>query len=390
VIAHEFGHQWFGNLVTMRWWNDLWLNEGFASFVENIGVSAFRPDWKIWEQVVTSQREPAFDVDSLVTSHPIASNVSNPIEIFQLFDAISYDKGSSVLRMLSAYLDNIELGMFQDGLRLYLNVNKYGNAETQDLWNAIAEVSHRPIPTIMDSWVNQAGYPYVTLTATTGGYIATQKRFFSDEPANPPPAQVWFVPLMVQYEGEVFPREYSLNFTESSPVIPYTGESAILVDPGQTSFFRTLYPDVLLTKLFGSSLMKAADLAGILCDQFAFIQAGIIPAPEVFPTLDAVNRRHSRDLVVWQAAAGGLGHMRSLLLNDPVYPPFESYVQSLVTDVVSYVGWDVQASDSHLDKLLRPTVLSFGYSFGYPPVLSMALNIFTQYRSTMLTDTAFL
>ena len=163
VIAHELAHQWFGNLVTMEWWTHLWLNEGFASWIEYLAVDHLFPEWEIWTQFVFSDFGRALSLDSLRHSHPIEVEVRHPSEISEIFDAISYSKGASVIRMLASYVGEDD---FRRGLQVYLRRHQYGNASTEDLWQALAEESGKPVKAVMDTWTKQSGYPVLSVSAS--------------------------------------------------------------------------------------------------------------------------------------------------------------------------------------------------------------------------------
>ena len=191
VVAHEMAHMWFGDLVTMEWWDDLWLNESFASWMGTKSVDWLFPEWEMWTQFVNMDTNRALSLDGLKNSHPIEQEVKNPAEVSQLFDAISYSKGGSVLRMLENFLGP---ETFQGGLYRYLKANEYGNARTQDLWAALEEESGLPVTSIMDSWVKQTGYPVLQVQADRRGtevqLSVSQERFvydrlLGDEEQNP-------------------------------------------------------------------------------------------------------------------------------------------------------------------------------------------------------------
>ena len=158
IIAHEIAHMWFGNLVTMAWWNDLWLNEGFASWIEYKAVDHLFPEWDMWTQFIFSDTGPAMSLDGLKNTHPIEAVVKTPNEINELFDAISYSKGAAIIRMLEQFLGE---ETFRRGLVHYLSTHQYGNARTEDLWASLAQVSGKPVKEIMDTWTKQPGYPVV-------------------------------------------------------------------------------------------------------------------------------------------------------------------------------------------------------------------------------------
>src|SRR5262249_21108656 len=210
VIAHELAHMWFGDLVTMKWWNGIWLNEAFATFMEMMATDAFRPDWDRWTTFGLS-KTAAFDVDSLKTTRPIEFPVVSPDDAEGMFDILTYEKGAAVVRMLEQYLGAEE---FRDGIRLYLSKHQHGNTETTDLWDALEESSGEPVRGIMDSWIFQGGFPVIDVElvhddlsageATGEGSILrlTQRRFGyagdlgDGERAPAEDEQTWQVPLI--------------------------------------------------------------------------------------------------------------------------------------------------------------------------------------------------
>ncbi len=181
VVAHEMAHMWFGDLVTMEWWDDLWLNESFASWMGTKAVDWLFPEWQMWTQFVNMDTTRALSLDGLKNSHPIEQEVKDPAEVSQLFDAISYSKGASVIRMLEQFLGP---EVFRKGLFQYLSAHQYGNARTADLWSALEEASGQPVTSIMNSWTNQMGYPVLRVESDTTGkdleLTLHQERFVYD------------------------------------------------------------------------------------------------------------------------------------------------------------------------------------------------------------------
>ncbi|SVA89364.1 uncharacterized protein METZ01_LOCUS142218, partial [marine metagenome] len=200
IISHEMAHMWFGDLVTMRWWNDLWLNESFASWMGDKAVDAIHPEWEMWTQFLTADTASAFSLDGLANSHPIEQEVNNPAEIGQLFDAISYSKGGSILRMLEDYLGPED---FKNGIGDYLNTHSYGNAETQDLWQALGKASGKPVAKVMDSWTKQTGFPVISAKRQDSKLELNQRRFLyeniSSDTASEDPTE-WYVPFKISSE----------------------------------------------------------------------------------------------------------------------------------------------------------------------------------------------
>ncbi|XP_054168713.1 endoplasmic reticulum aminopeptidase 1-like [Oppia nitens] len=206
VVAHELAHMWFGNLVTMNWWDDLWLNEGFASYIENLGVNYIHPEWKMMEQFVVTTTQYAMAMDSLQTSHPIRADVKNPTEIEAIFDMISYKKGASLIRMLDNFLgiDNLRIG-----LSAFLHKYQYKTAKTSDLWHSFSDASRIHginVSAIMDTWVNQKGFPVITVRRIGNQLMLNQRRFLSsipdsdniDDPSDISPfGYKWIIPVTI-------------------------------------------------------------------------------------------------------------------------------------------------------------------------------------------------
>jgi aminopeptidase 2 len=181
VVAHELAHQWFGNLVTMEWWSDLWLNEGFATWVGNYAVDKLFPDWHFWDSFVVDDVQRGMSLDCLRSSHPIEVEVKDPAQIGQIFDAISYSKGGSVIRMLSAYLTE---DVFLEGIRQYLKKHAYSNASTGDLWAQLSETSGQDVSEFMNLWTKQTGYPVLHAEREGNTLVITQNRFLASGDAN--------------------------------------------------------------------------------------------------------------------------------------------------------------------------------------------------------------
>lgn len=214
VVAHELAHQWFGNLVTMRWWTDLWLNEGFATYVASLGVHYLHPEWNSFEEESLDNTDSVFKFDALKSSHPVSVEIGNPNQISTIFDRISYDKGSSIIRMMHLFLGH---DVFFGGIANYLNTYRYNNAEQNNLWNALTEEAHRnevleedvTVKQIMDTWTLQTGYPIVNITRNYGNNsaIVTQYRFLI-EPSesrklSDSDVPCWYVPLSYTTEEEL-------------------------------------------------------------------------------------------------------------------------------------------------------------------------------------------
>ncbi|KAM6076076.1 glutamyl aminopeptidase [Chlamydotis macqueenii] len=272
VIAHELVHQWFGNIVTMDWWDDLWLNEGFASYFEFLGVNAAESDWQMLEQVLIDDVLPVMRDDSLLSSHPIVVDVSSPAEITSVFDVISYSKGASMLRMLQ---DWITPDLFQKGCQAYLKKHHFQNAKTQQFWEALEEASNKPVKEVMDTWTRQMGYPVLEMGSNS---VFTQKRFLLDPNANAshPPSDLgykWNIPVKWTLGSST---NYTFYNTSDSAGITISSPSNTFVNinPDHIGFYRVNYDSqnwAMLSALLISNHkgFSAADRAGILDDAFS-------------------------------------------------------------------------------------------------------------------------
>ncbi|MCE9549320.1 M1 family metallopeptidase, partial [Candidatus Nomurabacteria bacterium] len=200
VIAHELAHQWFGNLVTMEWWTHLWLNEGFASYIPYLVIEDLFPEWNIWERFTNDTQGIALRLDALNTTHPIEVEVHHPDEIGEIFDAVSYSKGASVIRMLADYIGEKN---FRDGLRYYLKKHSYKNTETVHLWEAFSKISKKPIEKMMKNWTGRGGYPVVKAEMEKGKLKLSQERFFSS-PASKKKSKdktTWEIPVLIKNQS---------------------------------------------------------------------------------------------------------------------------------------------------------------------------------------------
>ncbi len=356
VVAHELTHQWFGNLVTMRWWTDLWLNESFASWMSYLAVDHLFPDWKVWTQFIVDEQGLALKLDALEHTHPIEVEVRHPDEIRTIFDAISYEKGASVLLMLHDYLG---ADAFRDGLRLYLKRHAYGNTDTIDLWAALEEVSGKPIKEFMSAWTSQSGYPIVQADVT-GGKLH-QERFYLN-PAAKKERTVWPIPLLASQPIaiETFDKPEQ---TFSSKALP----DDFILNHNRTSFYRAIYDPRHLEKLAGAikaGKLNELDRLGLLGDAFEAAKAGYGSTVAVLKLLPAYADEDSA--VVWDIIAGGLGSIRVVMDDEAVRASLKPYIRNLTTKQLQRLGWEEKSDDSHFDRLLRPTILGLA-SYGEAP-----------------------
>ena len=384
VVAHEMAHMWFGDLVTMEWWDDLWLNESFASWMGTKAVDWLFPDWEMWTQFVNMDTNRALSLDGLKNSHPIEQEVKNPAEVSQLFDAISYSKGGSVLRMLEHFLGP---EVFRGGLYRYLKGHEYGNARTQDLWAALEEESGLPVTGIMDSWVKQMGYPVLEVEADRGAdnvqISLSQERFvydrlLGDEEPNP---EVWRVPVTVSAPGAVAvstvmeSKEALLTLPAARPA-----EDWYKVNADQTGFYRVNYTGEdwqRLAPAVGARELPATDRLGIQNDAYALSRAGLLPITQFLELAGSYSGE--TDASVWSDLASNLRDIEQLIAGEPVHPAYQGFGRGLFGPAARRAGWTPRPEDGHLDSLLRSTVLGQSGSYNDEETLGQAGDLFRQY-----------
>ncbi len=368
VVAHELTHQWFGNLVTMRWWTDLWLNESFASWMSYLAVDHLFPDWKVWTQFIVEEQGLALKLDALEHTHPIEVEVKHPDEIRTIFDAISYEKGASVLLMLHDYLGADD---FRDGLRLYLKRHAYSNTNTVDLWAALEEVSKKPIKQFMSAWTSVSGYPIVRAEIAIAKPQLKQERFYLNPAAKKEPA-IWPIPLLASEDlGFVTLEKTKQAITSGQPA------GNLLLNHNRTSFFRAIYDSKHLDNL--AEAVKAGklndlDRLGLLSDSFEAAKAGYSSTVDSLKLLEAYSGEDST--VVWDIISGNIGSIRIVMDDGGVRSGLKPFVRQLATKQLERLGWAEKPGDSHFDRLLRPTILGLTSYGEEPHVVEEALRRF--------------
>ncbi|HSB78259.1 MAG TPA: M1 family metallopeptidase [Candidatus Methylomirabilis sp.] len=366
VVAHEIAHMWFGDLVTMAWWNGLWLNEAFATFMEMLAVDAWRPDWARWVTFGVS-RAAALLVDGLRSSRPIEFEVVAPKDAEAMFDVLTYEKGGAVLRMLEQYLGP---PVFRDGVRKYLAEHQYGNAETTDLWKALGEVSGQPIPSIMDGWIFRPGYPMVTVRLEDGGRALcfSQCRFtyLRDES---PPSDLWQVPInyRVQVSGEVKNLCLLLSSAEGRVELPDRPDW-VVVNEGGHGFYRVRYAAELQAKLAEnpSGTLAPIERFNLINDVWASVLAGLAPVREY---LDLTGRfREEDDRNVWTALLGSLVYLQRVIAPRS-RPALEALVRDRLGPAVARLGWTPAPGEGELTRQLRGDLLRAMGTLGNDPAV---------------------
>jgi puromycin-sensitive aminopeptidase len=361
VVAHENAHMWFGDLVTMNWWNGLWLNEAFATFMEMKAVDAWKPEWQRWTTFGVS-RSAAFTVDGLQSTRPIEYPVQAPRDADAMFDVLTYEKGASVLRMLEQYLGP---EVFREGVRIYLARHAFGNTETADLWKALEAACHLPIPSILDGWIFHPGYPLLSVRREGTDLVLAQQRFsyLPPEPGSSPSDQVWQVPVQIRLETAGGSRVERVLLRDRETRLPLPGEvSAVFVNEGGHGFYRVRYSPELLTPLLEHlGNLAAIERFNLVNDTWAGVLAGLVGLREY---LDLTSRFGSEpDRNVWSALLGSF-HAVNRIVEDADRPRLARLVRQRVGGLVAELGWTPRAGEDELTGQLRADLLRAAGTLG--------------------------
>ena len=282
-VAHELAHQWFGDLVTMKWWDDIWLNESFATFMAYKALNSIHPDWKIWNNFFNGQPSVetlagALSRDCLINTHPIQVPVSSPDEIEEIFDAISYGKGAHVLQMLEAYIGE---EAFRQGVSRYLAAHAYSNATGDDLWSALEVSSGKPVRRIMSHWVKQPGYPVVSASFRNGKLRLKQERFLMSESSE---KAIWPLPLVLEVNGE----KLSILMEEAEKIVDTGPLKSLRINPDRTGFYVVHY--LGLEDLVWTSRLSPFDRWGMAFDTFLFLLSGRLAFKEYLKVIERFSK----------------------------------------------------------------------------------------------------
>jgi puromycin-sensitive aminopeptidase len=352
VVAHENAHMWFGDLVTMSWWNGLWLNEAFATFMEMLAVDAWKPEWKRWDSFGVA-RAAAFSVDGLWSTRPIEYPVQAPKDAEAMFDVLTYEKGASVLRMLEQHIGPT---VFRDGVRDYLHAHAYGNADTNDLWVSLGKIAKQPVPELMNGWIFQPGFPLVTATVSSSSELTiTQQRFsyLSDEQSGPSQDQRWQIPLQLRVTagGKASTSRMLLTEEDTTVPLPHDWES-ILLNEGGHGFYRVRYAPDLLSRLLNAGIDRLAvtERFNLINDAWATTVAGLIPLTDY---LDLTARfTPERDKNVWAVLLDSFSFLNRIITMED-RPALEALVRGRIGPAVTDLGWVPRTGESELTKQLR-------------------------------------
>jgi len=353
VIGHEIAHQWFGNLVTMKWWEGAWLNEAFASFMELKATDAMKPEWKRWLAFNNLEIPWAMGTDQLATTRPIEFEVNSPAEVDEMFDAITYGKGSAVLRMIEQFIGEEE---FRTGVGNYLRKHEYANTVTSDLWEGLDGASDWPVGEIMDTWVYQRGFPQIDVRVVPEGIQLAQRRYFAipDETDS----TIWDVPIQLRGIVGSKPFAQKVLLTEDEMTVPIEGQvEYVVANAGGHGFYRTRYAEDLFAGLLRHlDTLDDIERYCLVSDTWAMVRSAQLPASDF---LDLVgNFGEETEHAIWSIVVGGLRSLEHHALEEETRLAFEEYVRKLLGPAMARLGWEGSDDETDLTRKLRGDLIA--------------------------------
>ncbi len=399
VLAHEMAHQWFGDLVTMKWWDNIWLNEGFATWMALKPSQALHPEWNAALSAVQETND-ALRTDALKSTHPIRARAETPEEINEMFDSISYQKGAAVLRMIESY---VSPDVFRRGVNVYLHNFEYGNATAEDFWGTIAKVSQRPVDQIMPTFVEQAGEPLISVKAACANIAPekvaskgkrrssksltpqsktevtiSQQRFFSDPAEVAGSSELWKIPVCVKAAGN---KPFCQILTQREQTIPLTGCSPwVFTNVNGVGYYRTHYDTDILGKLSGSAIaeLSPAERAFLLSDEASLVRAGKDNIGNFLDLVAAMNQ--DQEKTVLESYSGSLQTIAGYLVRDQDRDAFRQWIRSNFRPMMQKVGWNPTPGEKDDTRLLRGDLISILGELGEDPeTIQQATKVARQY-----------
>lgn len=370
VVAHEFAHMWFGDLVTMRWWDDIWLNEAFANWMAFRAIDAISPDYDIWDSFRV-RAAGVFETDALAGTHPIYQAVATPQAIQENFDGITYYKGCAVLRMVERYIGQ---DAFRTGLRTYMREFAEANASGSDLWRHLQAASQEPVTQIMESWILQPGHPIVEVEfdQDTSSLLLRQRRFFLRTGAGAGNEQVWSVPLVIRYQDNAGLHETRCLLSERVQTLPLQVSGKLewcYANAGEIGFYRQqMSHDLVNSLLHNLNKLEPAEQLGLFRDQWSLVSSG---AESVEDFLDVLaTMAHSDDYRILQQVSSILGVAQRIMEDaggEPALENFRAFVAATFGPKLLAVGFLPQAGETEAQALVRCLVIDAMTRYAHDP-----------------------
>ena len=381
VLAHEMAHQWFGDLVTMAWWDNLWLNEGFASWMGSKCTAHFNPQWEVWlrrnlprdpTRRVGIAKEQAMEGDARSTTHPIHQRIATEVEANSAFDDITYKKGQSFLRMLESFLGE---DVFRDGIRRYIAARKYSNSTTADLWNALSEASKKPVAEIAAGWTEQPGFPVVKVKREAGGKVRLTQERFTVNFKNAPLLE-WKIPLTYSVVGEAPSSLLMASKTDVLENIP--ANRALKLNVRGAGNYRVEYDEpswILLLQALPK--LGAEDRVNLLSDAWALVQADRAPVSLYFELVEKLSA--STEIAEREQIINVLDFINGLLVGDLEREKFQRYARSLLRPTFDTLGWEPKAHEPATAANLRASLINALGDLNDPEIVAGCRERFAKY-----------
>ncbi|KAJ5650833.1 uncharacterized protein N7484_004556 [Penicillium longicatenatum] len=381
TVQHELAHQWFGNLVTMDFWDGLWLNEGFATWMSWYSCNVFYPEWKVWQTYVIDNLQGALSLDSLRSSHPIEVPVKRADEINQIFDAISYSKGSSVLRMISKYLGE---DVFLQGVRDYIRKHAYGNTQTGDLWAALANASGKPVQSVMDIWTKNVGFPVLSVTENpeTSSISLKQNRFLRTGDVRPEEDKVLYPCMLGLRTKDSVDETTMLTEREGEFKVPDLDFYKLNAD--HSAIYRTSYSPERLRKLGQAArdgLLTVEDRAGMIADSGALSASGFQKTSGLLSLLQGLDTES--EFVVWTEMLSRIATLRGAWLFEDAKTKdaLKAFQRSLVSAKAHELGWEFSENDDHILQQFKALMFGSAGMADDPVVIKAAQDMFGRFAA---------
>ena len=381
VVQHELAHQWFGNLVTMDFWDGLWLNEGFATWMSWYACNNFFPEWKIWQSYVTNDLQSALSLDSLRSSHPIEVPVKRADEINQIFDAISYSKGSCVLRMISRYLGE---ETFMEGIRRYLKKHAFGNTQTSDLWAALGDASGKSVEKDMEIWTKNVGYPVITVTEKKNSKSVhlKQNRFLRTADVKPEEDKTLFPVFLGLRTKDGVDKALTLSEREQEITVPDDGFFKLNAD--HAGIYRTSYTPKRLQKLGQAAkdgLLSVEDRAGMIADAGALAASGYQKTSGILSLLKSFGAEE--EFVVWNELLTRISVVRSAWIFEDTRARngLKTFQRSLVYQKAHNKGWSFAPDEDHIQAQFKSLLFGSAGLSGDSKIIKAAQEMFEKFAA---------
>lgn len=373
TICHEIAHQWFGNLVTMDWWSALWLNESFATWTSWLVVEHLFPEWNAWEQFYSEEIISAMNADSLQNSHPIQVSVENPSDINEIFDAISYSKGSAIINMLVDYLG---MDTLKRGLRYYFQKFHYQNATTLDLWHCLEHVSNKPIITIMDAWINKQNYPLLNVSIINNNIFIEQEVFSYDKHRKRQVSDpVWLIPL----ENNLFIDKIENTFSQDTLNVADINKNSV-------GFYRINYELSILTDIIENKFdqLSVLDITEILSNSFEMLKSNRLTLKDYFSCLEIILNKLPKSKpshILLEICRNSYNYFIMIIKDGPAVEQFKSILYKRVSGLAKEIGFKFITNDNMDTIISRTVMLDLLCQFDMQPAVNYCLELFDAFLS---------